>query len=61
MYGIAIEKWDISKHNLVINWFKDHYGEQNKSIWYIDHDYDLITLCMNPELFIVYNLTFYEI
>ena len=52
MYGIAIEQWDYQYKEEVLNDIESNFGLSDKKTWYIDEDYDLITLCMNNEIYI---------
>lgn len=50
MTGIAIEKWRIAHEHAVIDWLREQFGAPNKATWFVDLDYDLMTLCMNKEI-----------
>ena len=54
-YGIAIEKWDCDRELKITSWLEENFGEIEKR-WDIDHDYDLFTLCMDEDVYIMFLL-----
>lgn len=58
MKGIAIERWSAAKDAEVINWLTESAGASTKDTWWVDRDYDLITLILCDELYLMYKLRF---
>jgi hypothetical protein len=56
MNGVAIERWDYNHRAWVTSWLTETFGERSKETWLIDQDYDLLTLCMNDEIYTLYTL-----
>ena len=54
--GIAIERWDSNHTAWVCTWLTETFGERSKETWFIDQDYDLFTLCMTEEIYMMYKL-----
>jgi hypothetical protein len=53
--GIAIEHWSANREAKVINWLRTISSQDNK--WSIDYDYNLVTLVLSKELYLMYKLT----
>jgi hypothetical protein len=56
--GVAIEQWAPGVEYKVCAWLKDAFGPTNRNSWYIDQDYDLVTLVMRADIFSMYLLKF---
>lgn len=56
MRAIAIEHWSAAKEQRVITWLKNTFGPRSMDSWFIDQDYDLISLCMTDEIYTLYKL-----
>jgi hypothetical protein len=57
MKGIAIDRWGVVLEYNVKQWLTNAFGEQTKTTWYIEEDYDLIGLVMSEEIYTMYLLT----
>lgn len=55
MKGIAIEHRTSAHTQEVINWLKD-FGPSSPDLWFEDYDYDLVTLVMTEDLYLMYKL-----
>ena len=58
MKGIAIERWSSKRDMEVNNWLRECAGNPTKDTWFIDYDYDLITLILSDELYVMYKLKY---
>jgi hypothetical protein len=56
MIGVAVERWDYTHRAWVCTWLTETFGERGKETWLLDQDYDLLTLCMTPEIYTLYKL-----
>lgn len=56
MKGIAIESWSVAKEQTTLSWLDRTFGESSKETWYVDQDYDLVTLCLSDEAYVMYKL-----
>ncbi len=56
MKGIAIERWPSDFENEVLGWLRETSGYSNPKTWFIDQDYDLVTLVLSEELYLLYKL-----
>lgn len=56
MMGVAVERWDHYHKSWVYSWLTETFGERSEETWFEDQDYDLITLCMTPEIYTLYKL-----
>ena len=50
MVGYPIERWSLSRHDTVIRWLTKTFGKEDPTIWYIDYDFDLHTLCLSEDV-----------
>ena len=61
MRSVAIEKWPNTRRVNVIAWLHKYYGKGGvEKRWYVDHDFDLINLTMDEDVFITYLLKWPE-
>ena len=59
MRGVAIEGWKLARRRAVTTWLIENYGQQGiEKRWYIDHDFDLVNLMMDEDVYIMYSLKF---
>lgn len=58
MRGIAIERWTFEHTALIEDWLGECSGPSTKETWFIDQDYDLLTLVMSEELYVMYKLRY---
>jgi hypothetical protein len=54
-YGIAIERWNIQYKNTVLEWLEENFGIIDDR-WGIEQDYDLFTLWMNEDVYMLFLL-----
>jgi hypothetical protein len=54
-YGIAIERWDIQYKNTVLQWLEENFGIIDDR-WGIEQDYDLFTLWMDEDVYMLFLL-----
>lgn len=52
-HGIAIEKWPWARTREVKMWLVNNFGV-NGGRWYEDRDFDLVTLCMDEDVYFLY-------
>lgn len=53
--GVAVEKWTWSQKEEVYTWLEKNFGEKG-SRWSEEHDYDLVDLVMEEEVYVWYLL-----
>jgi hypothetical protein len=58
MLGVATERWTARHDQEVNQWLRACCGPSTKDTWWVDHDYDLITLIMSEDIYIMYKLKF---
>ena len=58
MKGIAIERWSFDHTALIENWLEECSGPTTKETWFVDQDYDLLTLILSDELYVMYKLKY---
>ena len=56
MRGVAIERWTFTKTQEVTQWLTTNFNTPTKDTWYIDRDFDLKTLTMTEQIYMVYLL-----
>lgn len=56
--GVAIEGWGVGRELGVVKWLETNFGKRAKELWYIDQDYDLVTLIMREDVFALYSLKY---
>jgi hypothetical protein len=56
MKGVAIERWPGAQEQRVVAWLTECSGPPTMDTWFIDQDYDLLTLVMLDELYTMYKL-----
>lgn len=56
MKGVAIEGWDLVHEARVKTWLQKLFGPQDMNVWYIDQDFDLWTLVMREDIYLLYHL-----
>ncbi len=56
MKGVAIERWGAQHSHDVFKWMNDTFGPQHAGVWYVEYDYDLHSLIMTDEMFVMYLL-----
>lgn len=56
LYGVAIEHWSSLRRTKVCNWLAQQYGPPAQSVWYIDVDYFIETLCLREDIYTMYML-----
>lgn len=56
--GVAIERWGVGRELDVVGWLETNFGKRAKKLWYIDQDYDLVTLVMREDVFALYLLKY---
>lgn len=56
--GVAIEGWGVGRELSVVRWLETNFGKRAKKLWYIDYDYDLVTLIMREDVFALYLLKY---
>lgn len=54
-HGIAIEKWPWNRTQEVKMWLVNNFGV-NGGRWYEDQDFDLVTLCMDEDVYLWYTM-----
>jgi hypothetical protein len=54
--GVAIEKWDSQRRNTVLLWLNSNFSEFKDYKYIID--YDLETIYMTEEVYILFSLKF---
>ena len=54
MCGVAIERWTSDRRVGVINWLTATFGPPTPLVWEVDYDYDLESLVMNEEIYLLY-------
>lgn len=60
-YQLAIEHWDYLKvRKPRLEWLEKNYGEPGSfkegGRWYVDHDYDLVNLVMDEDIYTMFSL-----
>ena len=56
MKGIAIERWPSDRTAPIRKWLLENMGPESATTWYVEYDYDLFTLVMNEEIYVIYKL-----
>jgi hypothetical protein len=54
-YAVAIEKWDFDYAQTVLAWLEENFGYRGTR-WGIDHDFDLLNLWMNEDVYVLFLL-----
>ncbi len=54
-YAVAIEKWDFDYAQTVLAWLEENFGYRGNR-WGIDHDFDLLNLWMNEDVYVLFLL-----
>lgn len=54
-YGVAIERWEWQHRYSVENWLAENFGNKGER-WEIEYDYDLHTLIMDEDVYLIYKL-----
>ena len=58
MRAVATERWSARYDQEVKQWLRECSGPSTKDTWWVDYDYDLITLIMSEDTYIMYKLRF---
>ena len=54
-HGVAIERWGWQRRQMVRSWLEENFGPHG-DLWYEEQDYDLETLVMDEQVYVMYML-----
>jgi hypothetical protein len=58
MRAVATERWTAKRELEVRNWLTECAGPSTMDTWFVDYDYNLISLIMTEELYTMYRLRY---